>query len=98
MPSTSPPAVGDIHRHRGLVYAIHTARPDDVGAVEVVFLTEQDARGYAEDRSRDWRVRSASVTRYTAGQLGTRTPVALYVDGEEQPRRSWTDDKLYPSG
>lgn len=98
MPSTSPRAADDAHERRGLVYAIHTARPDDVGAVEVVYLTEQDARGYAEDRSRDWRVTSATVTRYVVGQLGTRTPVALYVDGKEQPLRSWAGQRLYPSG
>lgn len=98
MPTMSPRTADAADGHRGLVYAIHTARPDDVGAVEVVYLTEQDARGYAKDRSRDWRVTSASVTRYVVGQLGTRTPVALYIDGEERPRRSWADDRLYPSG
>lgn len=32
------------------VYAVHSTRPDDVGAVEVVFQTEKDACGFAQSR------------------------------------------------
>lgn len=71
----------------GEVFAVHAARPDDVGAVEVIFGSEQEARAYAVSRSRDHRVLSASVTRYAVGELGTRRPVAWYVGGAEQPRR-----------
>jgi hypothetical protein len=28
---------------REQVYSVHTARPDDVGAVEIIFSTEQEA-------------------------------------------------------
>lgn len=77
------------------MFTVHTARPDDVGAVEIVFTDEKAARVYAADRSRDWRVTSASVTRFVVGELGTRTPVAWYADGVERPRR-WNRACLYP--
>jgi len=38
---------------------------------------------------------SASVTRFTVGELGTRTPVGWYVGGAEQ-REHW-DRQLYPT-
>jgi hypothetical protein len=38
---------------------------------------------------------SASVTRFTVGELGTRTPVGWYVGGVEQ-REHW-DRQLYPT-
>jgi hypothetical protein len=79
------------------VYSVHTARPDDVGAVEIVFTTEREARAYALDRSRDWRVLAASVTRFVVGQLGTRHPVAWYVDGIDQPHRAARPGRLYPT-
>ena len=88
MASTST-ASGDV------VYSVHTARPGEVGAVEIVFTSEPAARAYARDRSTDWRVSSASVTRFTVGELGTRRPIGWYVDGVEQPER-W-DRQLYPT-
>jgi len=78
-----------------VVYSVHTARPGEIGAVEIVFTGEQEARTYARDRSRDWRITSASVTRFTVGELGTRNPVGWYVDGVEQ-RQIW-NRQLYPS-
>lgn len=80
---------------RTVVYSVHTARPGEVGAVEIVFVDEQEARAYARDRSRDWRITSASVTRFTAGELGTRCPVSWYVDGTEQGEH-W-NRQLYPT-
>ena len=79
------------------IYAIHTTRPDDVGAVEIVFRSEHEALSYAADRSRDFRVLSASVTRYLLGKLGTRHPVAWFVDGAAQPHRAERPGKLYPT-
>jgi hypothetical protein len=79
----------------GAVYSVHTTRPDDVGAVEVVFTSEREAREYAQDRSSDWRVLAASVTRFVVGQLGTRHPVAWFVGGIEQPPRSTRPGRLY---
>jgi hypothetical protein len=38
------------------VFTVHCVRPDDAGAVEIVFFDEREARQYAQDRSRDWRV------------------------------------------
>jgi hypothetical protein len=78
-----------------VVYSVHTSRPGEVGAVEIVFTSEQEARAYARDRSTDWRIVSASVTRFTVGELGTRTPVGWYVGGVEQ-REHW-DRQLYPT-
>ncbi len=81
-----------------MVFAVHTERPDDaVGAVEIVYASEQDARRYAESRSRDYTITSASITRFTVGQLGTRTAVAWYRNGDEQERQ-WVDRTVYPSG
>lgn len=53
---------------------VHATRPDDTGAVEIVFGTEREAIAYAKDRSTDWRVLAASVTRFTIGELGPGTP------------------------
>jgi hypothetical protein len=78
-----------------MVYAVHTARPDEIGAVEIVFLGKEEARAYARDRSRDWRVLSASVTSYVVGQLGTRQPLVAYRDGEEINPRGL--QQMYPT-
>lgn len=79
-----------------VVFSVHTAIPDDVGAVEIVFLTESEARSFAASRSRDHLVLSASVTRFLIGQLGTRHPVAYYVNGIEKPQR-FNRPQLYPT-
>lgn len=78
------------------VYAVHATRPDDIGAVEIVFLDEQEARAYAVDRSRDHRVLAASVTEYVVSQLGSRSPVAWYRDGVLQDERKPRPGSLYP--
>jgi hypothetical protein len=79
------------------IFTVHTARPDDIGAVEIVFTTESEARAYAADRSKDWRVMAASVTRFTVGELGTRHPVAWFVDGQEQSQREPRPGSFYPT-
>jgi hypothetical protein len=79
------------------VFTVHTMRPDDIGAVEIVFTTEREACAYAADRSTDWRVLAASVTRFTIGELGTRHPVAWFVDGQEQPQRAPRPGSFYPT-
>jgi hypothetical protein len=78
-----------------VVYSVHTACPGEVGSVEIAFTDEREARAYARDRPRDWRITSASVTRFTVGELGTRCPVGWYVDGAEQ-REHW-NRQLYPT-
>lgn len=78
-----------------VVYSVHSARPGEVGAVEIVFTGEEEARAYARDRSTDWRVTSVSVTRFTVGELGSRQPVGWYVDGVER-RQQW-NRQLYPT-
>jgi hypothetical protein len=132
------------------VFTVHTMRPDDIGAVEIVFTTEREARAYAADRSKDWRVLAASITRFTigelvprqgrlvrksadpgfrwvrrrtglvpgvlgrfagaasgklgrrvtwrtflAGALGTRHPIAWFVDGQQQPQRAPRPGSFY---
>jgi hypothetical protein len=79
------------------VFTVHTTRPDDIGSVEIVFTTEREARAYAKDRSTDFRVLAASVTRFTIGHLGTRHPVAWFVDGQEQPNRAPRPGNFYPT-
>ena len=78
---------------------MHTTRPDTgAGAVEVVFTDERSARVYAQSRSTDARITSASVTRYTVGQLGARHPVAWYQKGAEQDiRATRPDHRYYPT-
>lgn len=58
------------------------------------FRTEREARSYAQDRSGDCPVLAVSVTRFTVGELGTRTAVAWY-DGVERPRRASRPGRLY---
>jgi hypothetical protein len=79
------------------IFTVHTMRPDDVGAVEIVFTSEMEARAYARDRSTDFRVLASSVTRFTIGELGTRHPVAWFVDGKEQPQREPRPGGFYPT-
>lgn len=79
-----------------LIFTVHVTKPDEVGAVEIIFSSEHDARDYALSRSRDHRVLAAAVTRFAVGELGTRHPVAWYRDGEEQPVQ-FHDRQLYPS-
>lgn len=78
------------------VFAVHTTRPEGgAGAVEIVFTDERSARTYAQSRSTDHRISSASVTRYVTGQLGTRHPVAWYQHGDEQDARATRPDSRY---
>jgi hypothetical protein len=79
------------------VYTVHTVRPDDMGSIEIVFTAEQEARAYARDRSTDFRVLASSVTRFTIGHLGTRHPVAWFVEGREQPQRAPRPGSFYPT-
>jgi hypothetical protein len=79
------------------VYAVHATRPDDVGAVEVIFSDEKSARSYARSRSNDFRVLSASVTSYALGQLGARQPVAWFKNGDEQHPRDVRPGPFYPT-
>ncbi len=69
------------------MFSVHATKVGEVGAVEIVFRDEREARRFAKDRSRDWRVMSTSVTSFVIGELGTRHPVAWYAKGEEQPPR-----------
>ena len=80
------------------VFTVHVTRPDQVGAVEVIFRCEREACTYARDRSRDFRVTSASVTRFVLTEFGTRHPVAWFRNGEEQPHRFHGPERqFYPA-
>ena len=64
----------------------------------MVFTDERSARAYARARSNDWRITSASVTRYTLGRLGTRHPVVWYQHRDEQDVRAARPDlRYYPT-
>jgi hypothetical protein len=79
------------------VFAVHATRADDVGVVEIVFASERNARTYAAERSRDFDVLAASVTRFVVDELGTRFAIAWYVDGAEQPARKVRPGRIYPA-
>lgn len=80
------------------VFTVHVTKPDDVGAVEIIFRSERDACSYAKDRSLDFRITSASVTRFVLAELGSRHPVAWFRDGEEQPQRFHGPERqFYPT-
>lgn len=79
-----------------VVFTVHATRPDDLGAVEIIYSSEREARAFAESRSRDDRILSASVTRFDLGQFGTRHPIAFYIDGTEQLQR-FNRPLLYPT-
>ncbi|MBW0101399.1 hypothetical protein [Pseudonocardia sp. KRD291] len=85
----------DKARRRTAVFSVHASKPDDIGAIEVVFDNQGAAEEFAADRSKDPGVLSASVTRYLMGELGTRRPISWFVDGVEQPRRF--DRHPYPT-
>lgn len=78
------------------MYAVHSTRPDETGAVEILFASEAEACAYAIHRSTDFRVEAAVVTRYALGELGTRHPVAWYINGEPQDHRALPVGTMYP--
>jgi hypothetical protein len=78
------------------VYAVHSTRADETGAVEVLFCSEAEARAYAVSRSNDFRVLASVVTRYALGRLGTRHPIAWYINGEPQDARAIPASAIYP--
>lgn len=80
------------------VFTVHVTKTDDVGAVEIIFWSERDACTYAMDRSRDFRITSASVTRFVLAELGNRHPVAWFRNGEVQPQRFHGPERqFYPT-
>jgi hypothetical protein len=70
------------------VFTVHVTKPDEVGAVEIIFRSEREACSYAMDRSRDFRITSASVTRFVLAELGTRHPVAGSATARNSPSAS----------
>ena len=72
--------------------------PAWVGPIEAVFSTEEAALSEAATRSRWVEVLAASVTRHTVDELGTRSGVALYVDGERQALPHFTNNHQHVIG
>jgi hypothetical protein len=78
------------------VYAVHATKPDDGGVLEVIWQSERQARRYAAERSTDLHVLATAVTRYQLDVLGTRTSIAWYIKGVEQPISERRPGRLYP--
>jgi hypothetical protein len=53
----------------------------------VLFASEAEACAYTKRRSTDFPVVASVVTRYALGELGSRHPVAWYVNGPSSPSR-----------
>lgn len=64
------------------VWAVHVLKDSGATFAEVVFPEQVPAERYAGQRSSDIGVRGTAVTRYTVGELGTRSTINWYVGGE----------------
>jgi hypothetical protein len=80
------------------VFAVHVVRPAEIRPTELICHQLSDAEQYAADRSMDLDVLAAGVTRFLIGELGTRTPVALYVRGVRQQVPYVSDDRMIHAG
>lgn len=70
-----------------LIYAVHAVWEavgggGDQGAMELAELDADKAARYASKKSMAPGVKSAIVTRFVIGELGTRTIISWYVRGE----------------
>jgi len=66
------------------VLAVHAVRPEEISATEVIFQFLTMAEAYADALSTDPGVLAGGVTRFSVDEPGTRSAVALYVQGERQ--------------
>jgi hypothetical protein len=67
-----------------IVYAVHAVRSQEITATELICRTQSEAESYAASLSTNPAVIAAAVSRFRLDQLGTRSPVALFVAGERQ--------------
>ena len=89
---SAPAATGDEEpppeweRRRGgkLVWAVHVTLANEVRPTDAVFGREQAACSHAREMSKDTEVLAASVVRFTVDELGTRSGVAMFVQGKRQ--------------
>jgi hypothetical protein len=63
------------------VWAVHVLKDAGATFAEAVFGDQRRAEQYAGARSSDIGVRGTAVTRFTVGELGTRSTVGWFVDG-----------------
>jgi hypothetical protein len=63
------------------VWAVHVLKDAGATFAEAVFPDRVRAEKYASTRSTDIGVRGTAVTRFTVGELGTRSTISWFVDG-----------------
>lgn len=85
------------------VWAVHITsnQPGDVcpeGPMEYAASTYPGAEKVAKERSTDFGVKAASVTKFTVDERGTRRRVSIFVNGELQQYPHTTNDREYVVG
>jgi hypothetical protein len=63
------------------VWTVHVLKDAGATFAEAVFPDQAQAEAYARARSEDAGVRGTAVTRFTVGELGTRSTTGWFVDG-----------------
>jgi hypothetical protein len=63
------------------VWTVHVLKDAGATFAEAVFAALTEAEEYASARSADIGVRGTAITRYTVGELGTRSTISWFVDG-----------------
>ena len=63
------------------VWTVHVLKDAGATFAEAVFPDQVRAEEYAGKRSGDAGVRGTAVTRFTVGELGSRSTISWYVDG-----------------
>jgi hypothetical protein len=63
------------------VWAVHVLKDTGATFAEAVFGDQGRAEKYASGRSTDSGVRGTAITRFTVGELGTRSTIGWFVDG-----------------
>ena len=66
------------------VWAVHSTFAVEIRPTQAVFGDETTACQYAAVLSKDVGVLAASVVRFTVDELGTRSGVAMFVQGKRQ--------------
>lgn len=66
------------------IWTVHVTRPSEVRPTEAVYDNRDAACQYAEFLSLDTGVLAAAVTCFDLNKPGTRSGVAMYVDGVKQ--------------
>jgi hypothetical protein len=63
------------------VWAVHVLKDAGATFAEAVFGDLGHAEDYASARSEDAGVRGTAITRFTVGELGSRSTISWFVDG-----------------